>query len=61
MPSYLMWDQFLADTLAAALRLDGLETSHPIQVPIKEADEVEDVFDAVSYCKGASVIRMAHA
>mmetsp|Transcript_7913 Transcript_7913/g.17501 ORF Transcript_7913/g.17501 Transcript_7913/m.17501 type:complete len:891 (+) Transcript_7913:76-2748(+) len=61
MPSYLMWDQFLSDTLAAALRLDGLETSHPIQVPIKEAEEVEEVFDAVSYCKGASVIRMAHA
>jgi len=60
-PNYQMWDQFGSDTLAAALRLDGLKTSHPIQVPIREAEEVEEVFDAISYCKGASVIRMAHA
>jgi len=60
-PSYKLWDQFPADTLAHALRLDSLKTSHPIQVPIKHAEEVEEVFDAISYCKGASVIRMAHA
>jgi len=32
-----------------------------VQVPIKHAEEVEQVFDAISYCKGASVIRMLHA
>mmetsp|Transcript_89966 Transcript_89966/g.162274 ORF Transcript_89966/g.162274 Transcript_89966/m.162274 type:complete len:905 (-) Transcript_89966:51-2765(-) len=60
-PDYRIWDQFPADTLSAALRLDALRTSHPIQVPICHAEEVEEVFDAISYCKGASVIRMAHA
>mmetsp|Transcript_71782 Transcript_71782/g.181103 ORF Transcript_71782/g.181103 Transcript_71782/m.181103 type:complete len:897 (+) Transcript_71782:97-2787(+) len=60
-PSYKLWDQFASDTLAHALRLDALKTSHPIQVPINYADEVEEVFDAISYCKGASVIRMAYA
>lgn len=60
-PDYAIWDQFPADTMAAALRLDALKTSHPIQVPIHHAEEVEEVFDAISYCKGASVIRMAHA
>lgn len=60
-PDYQLWDQFPSDTLAAALRLDALKTSHPIQVPIAEAEEVEEVFDAISYCKGAAVIRMAHA
>uniref|UniRef100_A0A7S2QD15 Aminopeptidase n=1 Tax=Zooxanthella nutricula TaxID=1333877 RepID=A0A7S2QD15_9DINO len=60
-PEYKLWDQFASDTLAAALRLDSLKTSHPIQVPIAHAEEVEEVFDAISYCKGASVIRMAHA
>lgn len=58
---YKYWDQFPGDTLAAALRLDGLATSHPIQVPIHKAEEVEEVFDAISYCKGASVVRMAYA
>lgn len=60
-PDYQIWEQFASDTLAAALKLDSLKTSHPIQVPIAEADEVDEVFDAISYCKGASVIRMAHA
>jgi len=47
--------------LASALRLDSLKSSHPIQVPIAHAEEVEQVFDAISYSKGASVIRMIKA
>lgn len=31
------------------------------QVPIAHAEEVEQVFDAISYCKGAAVVRMLHA
>ena len=30
-------------------------------MPIAHAEEVEQVFDAISYCKGASVVRMLHA
>lgn len=41
--------------------LDGLLSSHPIQVPIHHAEEVEQVFDAISYCKGGSVVRMIKA
>jgi puromycin-sensitive aminopeptidase len=36
-------------------------SSHPIQVPIHHAEEVEQVFDAISYCKGGSVVRMIKA
>ena len=57
-PYYRMWDQFVTDHLSRALKLDGLLSSHPIQVPISHAEEVEQVFDAISYCKGASVVRM---
>jgi aminopeptidase N len=32
-----------------------------LQVPIAHAEEVEQVFDAISYCKGGSVVRMVHA
>jgi puromycin-sensitive aminopeptidase len=53
-----MWDQFVNDHLSRALKLDGLLSSHPIQVPIAHAEEVEQVFDAISYCKGGSVVRM---
>lgn len=57
-PDYQMWDQFITDHLSRALKLDGLQSSHPIQVPIAHAEEVEQVFDAISYCKGGSVVRM---
>lgn len=60
-PEWQMWNQFVTDDLAAALRLDSLRTSHPIQVPINHAEEVEEVFDAISYSKGACVIRMLNA
>lgn len=30
-------------------------------MPIAHAEEVEQVFDAISYCKGGSVVRMVHA
>jgi len=53
-----MWQQFTTGHLTAAMRLDSLRSSHPIQVPIHHAEEVEQVFDSISYCKGASVVRM---
>lgn len=60
-PSWNMWDQFGAQHLASALSLDSLRSSHPIQVPIGRAEEVEEVFDAISYCKGGCVVRIVHA
>ena len=56
-----MWTQFISDDQSTAMRLDAMRTSHPIQVPIKHAEEVEEVFDMISYCKGASVVRILHA
>ncbi|KAM3274990.1 hypothetical protein ACQJBY_043768 [Aegilops geniculata] len=52
-----IWAQFL-DRTTTALRLDSLEASHPIEVEIHHASEVDQIFDAISYDKGASVIRM---
>ena len=48
-PEYQMWDQFCSGALQTALVLDGMMSSHPIQVPIAHAEEVEQVFDAISY------------
>ncbi|XP_009334713.2 aminopeptidase M1-like isoform X1 [Pyrus x bretschneideri] len=56
-PEWKIWTQFL-DELTAGLKLDGLEESHPIEVEINHAAEVDEIFDAISYKKGASVIRM---
>jgi len=42
-PEYNIWEQYTTDAMGAALRLDSLRSSHPIQVPIVRAEEVEQV------------------
>jgi puromycin-sensitive aminopeptidase len=60
-PDYKIWEQFTTDAFGAAQRLDALKSSHPVIVPIKHAEEVEQVFDAISYCKGSTVVNMISA
>ncbi|MCL7043757.1 hypothetical protein MKW94_002413, partial [Papaver nudicaule] len=56
-PEWNIWTQF-ADHCTEGLRLDGLAASHPIEVEIKHPSETFEIFDAISYRKGASVVRM---
>ncbi|KAH6709252.1 peptidase family M1-domain-containing protein [Leptodontidium sp. MPI-SDFR-AT-0119] len=57
-PEWKVWQGYVTDSLQSALSLDSLRSSHPIEVPVKRADEVNQIFDAISYMKGSSVIRM---
>lgn len=57
-PKWNIWERFTNDTQGVALRLDALNTTHPIEVEVHHPDEIGEIFDAVSYSKGASVIRM---
>src|SRR6185436_3236620 len=50
--------QFSTNDLGIALRLDALNTTHPIEVEVHHPNEIGEIFDEVSYSKGASVIRM---
>ena len=38
--------------------MDGLKSSHPISIPVQHPDEISEIFDKISYKKGASIIRM---
>ncbi|KAJ3025366.1 UNVERIFIED_CONTAM: Aminopeptidase 2 mitochondrial [Siphonaria sp. JEL0065] len=57
-PEWDVWTGFITGEMSQALNLDGLRSSHPIDVDVKSAKEVDEIFDAISYSKGASVIRM---
>ena len=48
-PEYNIWEQYTTDSFGAAQKMDALRTSHPIIVPIKHAEEVEQVdrYDAI--------------
>lgn len=43
---------FKGTSLLKALELDSLENSHPIEVEVATPDEVNEIFDAISYSKG---------
>ncbi|KAL2057248.1 hypothetical protein ABVK25_002301 [Lepraria finkii] len=57
-PEWKIWQSFVIGDLQNALSLDSLRSSHPIEVPVKRADEVNQIFDAISYSKGSCVLRM---
>lgn len=41
-----------------AFQLDSLVNTHPIEVPIDNPSEIDEIFDDISYSKGACAIRM---
>ncbi|KAK4580847.1 hypothetical protein RGQ29_024481 [Quercus rubra] len=56
-PKWKVWTQFLDDN-TEGLGMDGLRESHPIEVKINHANEIDEIIDSMSYIKGASIIRM---
>ncbi|KAF9429405.1 Aminopeptidase 2 mitochondrial, partial [Entomortierella beljakovae] len=57
-PEWDNWSFFVADGFQMGLSLDALRSSHPIEVPCKHPHEIHQIFDHISYYKGASCIRM---
>jgi len=60
-PDWGMWGVFLRDELFAGLSQDALSTTHAIQTKTKTVEEAIHLFDAISYNKGGSVLRMLEA
>jgi aminopeptidase N len=57
-PEWEVWPQFINEGMSQALALDGVRSSHPIQVEVRDALDVNQIFDKISYLKGCSMIRM---
>lgn len=45
------FEQFVFLDFGRAQQLDGLVSSHPIEVDIAHAHQVDEIFDAISYSK----------
>ncbi len=54
------WDNFIELIYESAITADERISTHPIKVHVPSAREIEDIFDVISYAKGASVIRMLY-
>lgn len=59
-PEKNWWDEFIAQDTGRGKSLDSLRSSHPIEVPVDDEKQIDEIFDAISYSKGASVMRMLH-
>lgn len=57
-PEWNIWEQFVLTEHSRALALDGLTNTHAIEIEVHHPEEISEIFDAISYSKGASVIRM---
>ena len=57
-PEWEIWTQFLTADTASAFSLDGLANSHPIEQEVNNPAEIGQLFDAISYSKGGSILRM---
>ncbi len=57
-PEWKMWEDFVSDSTGGAMDADMLRTTHPIAVKVSSPNEIEEIFDAISYGKGGSVLRM---
>lgn len=56
-PDWHIWHEFI-DRRERALEVDALASSHPIAPRVRNADEAQENFDAITYAKGAAVLRM---
>lgn len=48
------------DNIMRIFKFDSLKSSHPVSVEILDPNKISQVFDAISYSKGSTIIRMMH-
>ncbi|KAH7024576.1 glutamyl aminopeptidase [Microdochium trichocladiopsis] len=57
-PEWQIWPHFTANVMSEAFSLDALDATHPIEADVGTTWDARQMFDDISYLKGASVIRM---
>ncbi len=57
-PEWKCWDHFVTTSFESALDLDELKSSHPINNEIQKVSQIDEMFDTISYLKGACMLRM---
>ncbi|KAG5305888.1 AMPN Aminopeptidase, partial [Pseudoatta argentina] len=57
-PEWRVLEQYVVHELQSSFNLDTLESSHPISIKVDYPDEINEIFDVITYVKGSAVIRM---
>jgi puromycin-sensitive aminopeptidase len=56
-PEWERWASFRR-SISSALEIDGLDSTRSIEYPVRSPDDASDMFDTLTYTKGAAVLRM---
>ncbi|CAD5225948.1 unnamed protein product [Bursaphelenchus xylophilus] len=59
-PEFKIWLHFLTFEVSRGFRLDSLNSTHPIEVEISNPNELDEIYDAITYAKACSVNRMLY-
>ncbi len=57
-PEWEMKKQYLDDVISTAFSADALRSTHPVSVHVSTPEEIDQLFDAISYEKGGTVLHM---
>ncbi len=57
-PDWKSIEDFVSDETSGAFGMDSLKSTHSIAVKVNNPNEIEEIFDEISYGKGGSVLRM---
>ncbi|HVH15949.1 MAG TPA: M1 family metallopeptidase [Candidatus Angelobacter sp.] len=60
-PEWKVWQDFIRTSTSGAMGRDALTKTHPIMASVHDPEEIEELFDEISYGKGASILRMIEA
>ena len=60
LPEYEEEKTYYLNETVGSMASDALKSSHPINVEVKEPEDIEQVFDEISYGKGGSILRMIY-
>src|SRR6266849_8512444 len=60
-PQWKIWQDFVKNSTGGAMARDALNSTHPIEAKVRSPGEIEELFDEISYGKGASILRMIEA
>jgi len=60
-PDWKVWQDFVRTSTSGAMGRDALTKTHPIMARVRDPEEIEELFDEISYGKGASILRMIEA
>lgn len=57
-PEWKVWEKYITSAYQGCLSMDALVSTHPVEVQVQRAQDVDEIFDSISYLKGSCVIRM---